>query len=419
MKPLNDAEIESLAQDLGEILGAQLQEIRGAGLVLALGLYIKGRSHWLWIDLRPACPSLLRWPEPPVNLKGRLPLALFLQAHGKNLRLSGVKKEKGRVLCLTFGREPDPLQLEIRLFPHGGNVIARKGDRRISMAKVQELAAIPAGISTSEMSALEASTLEARSFEQLRREWRATAAGPARPRGGGARSPQQELESKRRALQKVTAELEKKQVHGNWAKLGEWLKENQSLEAPAEFSSLIDPRLGLAENIERAFEKAKALKRKFEETRKRKAALEEEIEKLSRGEYPAPSQKPPPTTAPASAKYRTLKLDASFEAYMGKSGRDNLALLREAQPWDLWLHLRDLPGAHVIVRRPKYKEVPAEMLDRVIAWLVKESAPKKFAHGDIVEVQMQEARYVRPIKGDKWGRVTVQDPKHRRIRLRG
>jgi predicted ribosome quality control (RQC) complex YloA/Tae2 family protein len=106
-------------------------------------------------------------------------------------------------------------------------------------------------------------------------------------------------------------------------------------------------------------------------------------------------------------------------AYMGRSAKDNLALLRSAQAWDLWLHLKDYPSAHVIIRRPRGQEISQEEIARTARWLAQEATASKreLRAGDTFEIQFAECRYVRPIKGDRLGRVTVLNPKVLRLKL--
>jgi predicted ribosome quality control (RQC) complex YloA/Tae2 family protein len=104
-------------------------------------------------------------------------------------------------------------------------------------------------------------------------------------------------------------------------------------------------------------------------------------------------------------------LDENFEAVMGKSARDNLEILRQAQAWDLWMHLKDYPGAHAIIVRPRTKEVPLKWIQKVSEWLIRETiGQKKVEMGSKYDVVVVECRYVRPIKGDKLGRVSYHNP---------
>jgi len=419
MKPLNEYEVENIVQELTELIGGRLQAVESTDHELGLGLYHNSEIHWLWIDLTPSNPVVLHLKELPQREFKKTPLQLFFSAHGKGLRLNALHRDEGagRVVHFAFGSAPDPFYVEVRLFPHGENVIATKGSKRISYSKIQDLKPLK---KTQDV-------MMVRSLEQIKREWMDQKSNKAE--ANPARKVRQ-LEKKKEGLRKLKEDLADKQRFQSFSEFGEWLKENQTLQVPEKFSDLVGRKLTLSENIEAAFSKAKSLKHKMEENQNRILELEKEIQRLEHEVAGGPEAKPLGQTQEprerklqtekrkaSGARYRTLKLEAPFEAYMGRSAKDNLLILREAQGWDIWLHLRDSPGAHVIIRRPKSKVVPTNILDQVVLWLVKETASKKFAKGDIVEVQMQEARFVRPIKGDKLGRVTVQTPKHRRVRL--
>ncbi len=409
MKPLNAGEVENLVEDLKDLLGARLQEIQTGGRELGLGLYHKADIHWVWIDMNPTSPMLLRLERAPKHLRERSPLSLFLKAHGKNLNLREVLQplKAGRILSLLFGPDSDPLTVEIRLFPHGENIIVEKSNKRVSYAKVQELKPLK-----------ESPLLSVRSLSELKRQWLGPV-GPVKTEDAEARK-QSALRKKREGLEKLKQDSQAKQKHKLYSELGEWLKEHQTLKVPVHLKDILAINESLATNIEKSFTKAKQLKHRWQESQKRIEKLEAEITAFEA--RPALTGAPDKTpnlksTKKSEAKFRTLRLESNLEAYMGKSGRDNLTLLREAQPWDLWLHLRDLPGAHVVVRRPKKLEVTDDQIRKVTQWLVRETASKKFSPGDFVEIQLQEVRFVRPIKGDRLGRVTVQDPKFRRLRL--
>ncbi|MNT80503.1 hypothetical protein D3C72_2199710 [compost metagenome] len=100
-------------------------------------------------------------------------------------------------------------------------------------------------------------------------------------------------------------------------------------------------------------------------------------------------------------------MESGAIAYCGKSAADNLALLRQAKAWDFWLHLKDFPGAHAIVHRKRDQLIPDNELLQVSEWLAHESLSEKSLYpGQKLAVVVVETRFVRPIKGDKLGRVT-------------
>jgi predicted ribosome quality control (RQC) complex YloA/Tae2 family protein len=63
------------------------------------------------------------------------------------------------------------------------------------------------------------------------------------------------------------------------------------------------------------------------------------------------------------------KVDSNIESFfcegykisLGKSEKGNIALLKEAKMGDIWLHLKDMPSTHVIIRTDK-KNVPESVL---------------------------------------------------------
>jgi predicted ribosome quality control (RQC) complex YloA/Tae2 family protein len=78
----------------------------------------------------------------------------------------------------------------------------------------------------------------------------------------------------------------------------------------------------------------------------------------------------------AQAQGRRLELNDNLFAVIGKTAKDNLSILRKAQAWDLWLHLKDFPGAHAIITRPRNYEVSLAQIQKVATWVIKESFKK-------------------------------------------
>jgi predicted ribosome quality control (RQC) complex YloA/Tae2 family protein len=75
--------------------------------------------------------------------------------------------------------------------------------------------------------------------------------------------------------------------------------------------------------------------------------------------------------------------------------------------------LRDYPSAHAVIQRNKNQNVKQEEIREVALWLTQESLQKKLLlPGTRLEVVHTECRFVRPIKGDKLGRVNYQNESH-------
>lgn len=413
MKAWTVSELDNVTASLKALLGARLQEIKTAGQDLVLGFYSGGEMLWLWVDLNAIRPSLLPWTELPVSLVAKKsPLNLFLRAHFDGHKLSGVErvKEAGRVVVLTFAGGQT---LELRLFPHGANVIAKAGDKSIAWAKVEDMQPPPpSGVEP----------LLNRDLDQLRDEWRRLRGG----KGGGGQKKSSadpvarvrgELERKQKALRKVEEELARKKDLP-WRAIGEWLKEKQSLEVPEEWAPFVDKRRKLSWNIDHCFGKARDAEGKVFGTEQRLRLLLEEIEGLKKELAKPPGEmsiKPKtPSLQPlknSDASGRTLRINEELVAVAGKNAADNLKLLRKARAWDYWLHLQDQPGSHVILFRNKSTAISDAVLRQVIGWFVRVQFGKKYSNyaGDKLRVIVTECRHVRPIKGDRLGRVNYQD----------
>ncbi len=102
---------------------------------------------------------------------------------------------------------------------------------------------------------------------------------------------------------------------------------------------------------------------------------------------------------------RRLETGEGFVIWVGRSSRQNAAVLEKAAPQDLWLHAHGVPGGHVIIvagGRP----VPEEVVERAAALAAHYSAARGESR---VPVDVAERRYVRPIPGAGPGQVTYRN----------
>lgn len=423
MKVWSLPELDNVVSSLQPLVGSRLQEVLARDTDLVLGFYTPAQRGllWLWIDLNALRPILLPWIELPLRLKDqKSPLSLFLRAHFRDRVLREVSRhrEEGRVVRLSFGRanEDSPLELEVRLFPHGRNVLARAHEKQVAWHKPKALVGAIGAVETTEGS------VRPRDLESLREQWLSARQGGKSGRKEKAQDPkarrEAELARREKALLKVEDELRRKRDLP-WREVGDWLKQNQSLIVPTEWEPFVDKRRKLAWNIENCFERARDLEGKTRGTEIRLQTLKEEIEGLRRA-LAAPDsaflaeQDESAARAPlreVEAQGRTLRLNNELVVVAGKSAADNLKLLRKARAWDLWLHLRDFPSSHAILFRNKKTQVNETDLQRAVAWFVRATLGSKFARhaGQKLSVLVAECRHVRPIKGDRLGRVTYHD----------
>ncbi|MFP3904113.1 MAG: NFACT family protein, partial [Armatimonadota bacterium] len=109
-------------------------------------------------------------------------------------------------------------------------------------------------------------------------------------------------------------------------------------------------------------------------------------------------------------------LEGNRTLLWGKSGLQNDELLRRANSEDIWLHVKDAPGGHVLIRtdgRPD--DVPEEQLRRAAAhaaWLSKQRADTS------TEVDYTTAKHVRRLKGTPPGYVHYTHYKTLRVQPR-
>ncbi|HEX4924674.1 MAG TPA: hypothetical protein VFV50_11330 [Bdellovibrionales bacterium] len=415
MKALTATETENLKGLLETMVGFKLQSAEGYAKGVVLRLYGPGRSVWCVLEMDPARPLLLISHEEPEGLaKAVKPLVLFVKANLTGGALTGVHVPTARVLALELTTGT----IEVRLFPHGENIIAKAGTKSVAWKPVAELKPVGPADSPSR---------DGRSAQELLNEWRGLR--EKKPIRGVKPSLAKTLEKKKIALERLRKDITEKES-APWERAGELVKASQNLNVPEELASCIDRKLSLAENIQNCFTKAKENRRKIAASRARELALKTEIVALEAAlNAPIPEtdevehepSKPKRDLALKSGKLkaRRLDLDDGKIAYLGRSAADNLALLRAANAWDLWLHMKDYPGAHLIVRRNRGQDVTSAELEQAARWLASETPQSKreLRPGDHFDVQLAEVRFVRPIKGDRLGRVSVTDPRVLRFRL--
>ncbi len=430
LKSLNFWELKSFVGWLDQQMeGAQLQNIFSNDLQLCLEFYLH-QSKFLLIHLAQVSPLLALLSNPPRMLRATKPVALFLNSHAKNLRWQSaeVLEDQGRVVRISLGNSKKKVFLDVVLVPKFANLLVEligEEQKQISWEKPKDL-----GVAQPPPPQL---------VELDWQDWSAQVAAELfsvdRKVGVGVddflKTFEKSIEKKSKALVALRASLHSDEVQ-KWRDLGEALKFKQGLSAEQE--KMCDSKLSRIENMNRAFQKAKDLEKKKSGSLDRIAILEKEVTELqTKLQNPAAllnsSLNPKASARNSDQKLskglleksetqgRRLQLETGFEAIIGKSAKDNLSLLRKANSWDLWLHLKDYPGAHAIIHFPRGKIVPQKMIEQVAAWVVRESLKKSELSG-AYDVVVVEARYVRPIKGDKLGRVSYHNPKTYRISLK-
>lgn len=111
--------------------------------------------------------------------------------------------------------------------------------------------------------------------------------------------------------------------------------------------------------------------------------------------------------------FRSVMIDG-FEALIGKGDADNDTLtFKVAGPHDLWLHVANVPGSHVIIRNPdRLSELPRDVVERaaqLAAWY------SKAREGGKVEVHVCRVADVSKPRGFAPGKVLLRTFKAVRV----
>jgi hypothetical protein len=431
-------EIKTLVEFLNEqIEGSQLQEIHCTddGLVMTLYRFtLEPRLAYLVFDLDKPYPFMgLFEAHPWPRQKKSKPLGLFLSAHAKNLNVKKIEllENLGRVVRITLGPDEHRCEIEFRLIPKQTNLIVRAADKKkksISWYPVTEL-----GVNDSTY--LTKVDEETRSIPFMMKQWLMRRSSFAVSAGNQAavspyekwkKQRERDLQKKSNALSAIKLQIDKFRSEP-WSEVGEHLKSEGFKNLKPEWSEYVKFDQSVSKNMQNCFDKAKSAKTKINGAYKRLQIIQDEInnlQDLSENQFEKHLKKlsDRKNQTPArvvEGRYRKLTLNESnLTCYMGKSAKDNIDLLRKAKSWDYWIHLKDYSSAYAIIHRQKEQSVSEQDLIKCAQWLIKEGRnEKKTQIGGRFSVVVAECRYVRPLKGDKLGRVTYHDAREILIAL--
>ena len=91
-----------------------------------------------------------------------------------------------------------------------------------------------------------------------------------------------------------------------------------------------------------------------------------------------------------------------FQIFVGRNNKENEEIsFSKGQPNDIWMHIKDIPGSHVLILRNN-KEVPKDVLLHAANLACEYSKAKK---GDKVTVDYCERKFLKKIKNSKPGNV--------------
>jgi hypothetical protein len=205
-------------------------------------------------------------------------------------------------------------------------------------------------------------------------------------------------------------------VHARGVEAG---RESVEVEDPYEPGRLLtvalDPRLGGLANAERMFEKARRVERarhqielRLRETRSELAASRERealvLDARDRDELPGPAEgASAPEAGAGAARPRHYLTARGLSVLVGRNARENHHLtFRVARPEDVWLHARDVPGSHVVLRDDEGRAGADDLREAAeVAAFFSEARGES-----LVDVHVTRRKHVKPARGGP-GRVFV------------
>lgn len=186
----------------------------------------------------------------------------------------------------------------------------------------------------------------------------------------------------------------------------------------------LDPGLSASDNAARYYERASRVERaratlpkKIERARSEERAWRERIDTVLAGgsppetlaevlgpERPVSRRRGPSSRAPLP--YRSYRSSGGLEIRVGRGAKQNDALtFHHAAPTDIWLHVRQSPGAHVILRWTSDDRPPRRDLAEAANLAALHSAAR---HAGSVPVAWTRRKYVRKPRGASAGSVAPE-----------
>ncbi|MDI3543675.1 MAG: hypothetical protein PWP57_1280 [Candidatus Atribacteria bacterium] len=175
---------------------------------------------------------------------------------------------------------------------------------------------------------------------------------------------------------------------------------------PQDIFITLNPYLSLNQNMQnyfRLYRKSRERNLKIKERLKELEEKENKVEKIFEEEPPPEENKTSPSSPPALR----FKTSQGSEIWVGKNAKSNHFLVTKiASPQDYWLHIRDLPGSHVILKI-KSKEKEEEEIQKAAQIAAYFSSSRGESKAEVILTQV---KYVRPLPA-QIGKVTYRREK--------
>jgi predicted ribosome quality control (RQC) complex YloA/Tae2 family protein len=182
----------------------------------------------------------------------------------------------------------------------------------------------------------------------------------------------------------------------------------------------LDPSKNFADNSEVFFKKSKKMNRAVDELAGRAEALEKKVkdlaivsQKIEEAEteedlgklapafetegVPVPDSNAEEKDMPAAKAFLEVKSTDGFRILCGRNQSENRKVtFQEAKGNDTWLHVKGIPGSHVVIKGMKNKTIPLSTLIEAAQLCLFHSKIRK---GKSAEVDYTQRKNVRAIKG--------------------
>ncbi len=244
-------------------------------------------------------------------------------------------------------------------------------------------------------------------------------------------------------LKKINEELKMTKSAGEFKKYGELIIYNMyslpkkadkvkvfDWETDKEIVINLDPRKDLAENAQHFFSIYNRLKGKVKGIEERKRLIEKRIENLEQIKYEIENandrveldeiERELSLFNYIKARKKKILQESKpleyerngFKIIVGKNNIQNDRITHQASPDDMWFHVREAPGAHVILSTGR--RIPSEDVVNFAASLA--AGHSKYRNEPWVDVDYTYVRYVKKPKGAKPGFVIYKNFKTIRVR---
>ena len=186
----------------------------------------------------------------------------------------------------------------------------------------------------------------------------------------------------------------------------------------------LDPQLKPEMEVKKRYKTAKKLKlgiipqqNHFEQLQKQQSQVLEEIKQLEGTEtlndflvlYPKKKNSDKKNDSKKPLPYREYQSKSGFTILAGKSSFYNDTLtFSVAKGNDLWLHVKDYPGSHVVIRTKKGVDVDPETIDDAVQIAIFHSKAKD---ANSAEVCLTEQKHVSRFGKEKNGKVQLSKHK--------